>query len=135
MKTILLLAAFSLSTFAAADSDVLAAMESLKEAMIHRDGAALEKLLNDDLMYTHSTGSFENKAEMMKAITSGKSVIEKLEFSNTTVRIYGDTALVKGRVDLWHSPTDIVHMDILHVWVKKPGGWRLAARQATRLAK
>jgi len=135
MKTILLLAAFSLSTFAAADSDVLAAMESLKQAMIHRDGAALEKLLNDDLMYTHSTGSFENKAEMMKAITSGKSVIEKLEFSNTTVRIYGDTALVKGRVDLWHSPTDIVHMDILHVWVKKPGGWRLAARQATRLAK
>lgn len=134
MKT-LLLSLISISMFAAGDSDVLAAMESMKQAMLHRDGAALERLLSDDLTYTHSAGQVQNKAEVIKSVSSGSSPIEKLEFSNTTVRTYGDTALVKGRVDLWHSSTDIVHMDILHVWVKKAGGWRLVARQATRLAK
>ena len=140
MKKIFLIFAFALTVIAAesnpsAEKQVTVAMEALKQAMIHRDGAALDRLLNDDLMYTHSAGQVETKADVIKSIGSGKSIIEKLEFSNTTVRVYGETALVKGRVDLWHSATNIVPMDVLHVWVKKADGWRLVARQATRLAK
>ena len=140
MKTIFLIFALALTVIAAesnpsAEKQVTVAMEALKQAMIHRDGAALDRLLNDDLMYTHSAGQVETKADVIKSIGSGKSIIEKLEFSNTTVRVYGETALVKGRVDLWHSATNIVPMDVLHVWVKKADGWRLVARQATRLAK
>lgn len=140
MKTIFLIFALALTVIAAesnpsAEKQVTVAMEALKQAMIHRDGVALDRLLNDDLMYTHSAGQVETKADVIKSIGSGKSIIEKLEFSNTTVRVYGETALVKGRVDLWHSATNIVPMDVLHVWVKKADGWRLVARQATRLAK
>ena len=125
----------------AADPDPVAvkqvtvAMESLKQAMLHKDPAALERLLNDDLMYTHSAGSVETKADVIKSIGGGKSIVEKLEFSNTTIRIHGTTALVNGRVDLWHSATDLVPMNVLHVWVKQKDGWRLTSRQATRLAK
>ena len=137
MKHILLALAATVC-LAAAPSDaavkeVSAAMESLKQAMIHKDGAALEKLLSDDLMYTHSTGQFETKAQFVKSIASGKSIVERLDFFKTEVRVYGNTALVKGGVDLYHSATNIVHMDILHVWVKGPGGWKMVARQATRL--
>jgi ketosteroid isomerase-like protein len=113
--------------------DVLAAMESLKTAMIAKDGAALQKLLSDDLTYTHSTGQEETKAQFIKAIASGKSIVERLDYMGTTVRTYGNTALVKGKVDLYHSSTNIVHMNILHVWAKGPDGWKLVARQATRL--
>ena len=125
----------------AADPDPVAvkqvtvAMESLKQAMLHKDPAALERLLNDDLMYTHSAGSVETKADVIKSIGGGKSIVEKLEFSNTTIRIHGTTALVNGRVDLWHSATDLVPMNVLHVWVKQNDGWRLTSRQATRLSK
>ena len=66
-------------------------------------------------------------------MATGKNVITKMEFSDTSVRIYGNTALVKCRVDLWHSDTNIVHMNILHAWVKGSNGWQLVARQATRL--
>ena len=118
---------------AVAVKEVNAAMESLKQAMLHKDGAALEKLLSDDLMYTHSAGQFETKAQFVQSIASGKSIVERLDFSDTVVRIYGNTALVKGGVDLYHSKTNIVHMNILHVWVKGPGGWKMVARQATRL--
>ena len=113
--------------------DVTAAMESLKQAMLHKDGAALDKLLGDDLSYIHSTGQHETKAEFMKAIVSGKSIVQRLDLMATQVRVYGNTALFQGNVDLYHSPTDIVHMNILHVWVKDAGGWKMVARQATRL--
>jgi hypothetical protein len=42
-------------------------------------------------------------------------------------------ALVNGKVDLHHSKTNIVHMNVLHVWMHTPQGWRMVARQATRL--
>ena len=136
MKQILLMLAGACWLMAADPAaEVTVAMESFKQAMIGKDGAALERLLSDDLMYTHSAGQFETKADFIKSITSGKSVTQKLELSETTVRVYGNTALFKGRVDLWHSPSNIVKMNVLHVWVKGPRGWRMVARQATRQAQ
>jgi ketosteroid isomerase-like protein len=117
-----------------AEKQVLAAMDTYKNAMINKDGAALAQVLGDDLEYTHSAGQFETKADVIKSITSGKTIVQKIEFSDTKVRIFGNMALVKGRVDLWHSPTNIVHMNVLHVFEKRPQGWQMVARQATRLA-
>lgn len=123
------------STNPKAEKDVMAAMDAFKEAMIHNDAGALDKLLSEDLSYVHSGGQFESKADVLKAVKSGKSVITKIEYSEPSVRFVGDTALVRCRVDLWHSETNIVHMNVLHVWGKKGQGWQLVARQATRLAK
>jgi hypothetical protein len=116
-----------------AEKEVLAAMDAYKEAMIHKDGAALDKLLSNDLTYTHSGGQLETKPDVIKSITTGKTIIEALYFSDTTVRLYGNIALVKGKVDLYHSKTNIVHMNVLHVWINGPHGWQMVARQATRL--
>src|SRR5216684_87977 len=131
-STLLLSAA---PTGSKAEKDVLAAMDAYKEAMIHKDGAALDKLLSNDLTYTHSGGQLETKADVIKSITTGKTIVERIDFSDTTVRIYGKTALVKGKVDLYHSSTNIVHMNALHVWIKGPQGWQMVARQATRLTQ
>ncbi len=131
----LLLSFLALLLYAADTSPapVMKAMESFRVAMLSRDRAALDRLLSDDLIYTHSQGSLETKAQFMEAIVSGKSVTTKLEFGTPTIRVYGSTALVKTRVDLWHSATDHVPMDVLHVWVNRDGHWRMVARQATRL--
>jgi len=126
--------AFAAKSNDPAEKDVLAAMDALKQAMIHKDGAALDKLLSSDLTYTHSAGQEQTKADVIQSITSGKSITEAMDFTGTTVRFYGKIALVKGKVDLWHSKTNIVHMNVLHVWEKTPQGWQLVARQATRLA-
>jgi hypothetical protein len=115
------------------DKEVLAAMEEYKEAMTHKDGPALDKLLSNDLTYTHSGGQQETKADVIKSITTGKTIVERIDFSNTTVNFYGEIALVKGKVDLYHSSANIVHMNVWHVWVKGPQGWQTVARQATRL--
>src|SRR5579864_7346646 len=112
----ILLSALALSaapTGSKAEQEVLAAMDAYKDAMIHKDGATLDKLLSPDLTYTHSGGQFQTKADVIKSVTSGKANVEAIDFSDTTVRLYGNIALVKGKVDLYHSKTNIVHMNVL----------------------
>jgi hypothetical protein len=120
---------------AANEKEILAVMDTYKDAMIHNNAAVLGKLLHDDLTFVHSGGQLEHKADVLKSVTTGKNVITRMEFSDSSVRTYGNTALVRCRVDLWHSDTNIVHMNVLHAWIKTPAGWQLTARQATRLTQ
>lgn len=121
------------STDPKGEKDILSLMETYRQAMIHNDAAVLDKLLGEDLSFVHSGGQIETKADVMRNVKTGKNVITKMEFSDPSTHFYGNTALVRCRVDLWHSDTNIVHMNILHAWVKQPDGWKLVARQATRL--
>ena len=135
--TLLALAICSTAVFAAEpDKEVLNAMDNWRKAMIAKDGAALEKLYAPDLSYTHSSGKNETKAEAIAAVVNGKGKTEKIEFADSTVRVYGNTALVKCKVTLIAS-TDgkqaTTNLNILHVWVKNSSGWQLVARQAIRL--
>src|SRR5712692_7676633 len=97
-----LLAAMVLSAAphdAKGEKEVLAAMDAWKQATMKKDGAALEKLLHPDLSYTHSSGMNQTKADVIKSVTTGKTTVEGIDFSDTTVRVYGKTALAKGVVD------------------------------------
>jgi ketosteroid isomerase-like protein len=118
------------------EKEVLAAMDAWKAATMKKDGAALGKLLHPDLTYSHSSGQNQTKDEVIKSVTAGKATVEAINFSDTTVRVYGKTALVKGKVDITNAAdgkSTTAHLNILHVWIKGPQGWQMVARQATRL--
>jgi ketosteroid isomerase-like protein len=120
-----------------AEKEVLGAMDAWKQATMKKDGAALDKLLHPDLTYSHSSGHNETKADVLKSVTTGKSTAEAIDFADTTVRVYGNTALVRGKVDIRNSAdgkSTTANLNILHVWIKGPQGWQMVARQATRLA-
>ena len=119
-----------------AEKDVLAAMDAWKQATMKKDAAALDKLLHPDLTYSHSSAANQTKDEVIKSVTTGKATVEGITFSDTTVRVYGNTALVKGKVDIVNNTdgkSTPAHLNILHVWIKGPHGWQMVARQATRL--
>ncbi len=119
-----------------AEKEVLAAMEAWKKATMTKDKSALEKLLHDDITYTHSNAHNETKADVIKAVTTGKSTTEAIKFIDTTVRVFGNTALVKGKVDITNNAdgkSTANHLNILHVWLRGSQGWQLVARQAIRL--
>jgi ketosteroid isomerase-like protein len=119
-----------------AEKEVLAAMDAWKRATIKKDGAALDKLLHPDLTYSHSSAMNQTKDEFIKSVTTGKATVEGITFADTTVRVYGKTALVKGKVDIVNNTdgkSTPAHLNILHVWIKGPQGWQMVARQATRL--
>src|SRR5260370_9961655 len=86
-----------------AEKDVMAAMDAWKHATMKKDGAALEKLLHPDLTYSHSSGMNQSKAEVVKSVTAGKATPQAVEFSETTGPVYGNTALVRGKVDMTNN--------------------------------
>ncbi len=116
--------------------DVLAAMDAWKQATMKKDRGALERLLHENLTYTHSNAHNESKADVLQSVIGGKTTVEAIDFADTTVRVFGNTALVKGKVDIRNNAdgkSTTANLNILHVWVKGSKGWQMVARQATRL--
>src|SRR6266478_3925279 len=135
----ILLCAAALSaagTDSKAEKDVMAAMDAWKHATMKKDGAALEKLLHPDLTYSHSNGHNQTKADVVQSVTTGKATTTGIDFSEPTVRVYGNTAMVRCKVDMTNSTdgkSTTARLNILHVWLKGPQGWQMVARQATKL--
>lgn len=105
------------------------------EAMTNQDAEALDKILADDLIYTHSSGRTETKAEFITNATSGAIRYRALSQEDVTVRRFGDTAIVTGH--------GIVHVEsssgekkfpvrFIDVYVKQDGAWRMIAWQSTK---
>jgi ketosteroid isomerase-like protein len=119
----------------AGDKAVLAALDAWKEAMLKKDKAALEKIFHPDLSYTHSSALVETKEQAIPHIVNGEGW-EAIEFSDTTVRMQGNVAIVNGKSDMHQrnkgKPTTISKLVVLTVWVKGPHGWQMIARQAVR---
>jgi ketosteroid isomerase-like protein len=132
LKWLLLCAAAASLSAADPKADVLAAMESWKQAVLKKDAAALDRLLHPDLTYSHSDGKTQTKADILKALPDTQSIM----FGDSTVRVYGNTALVKGPVEFVNNtatgPTTI-QLSVLQVWLKGPSGWQLVARHSTKL--
>ena len=122
-------------------SDELRSAERVRvEALVSSDVPRLEKLLGDDLTYTHSTGVKESKAEFLHRIQSGELKYDSMQHENdVSVRLYGDTGILTGtsRVKVRaQGQTVNLHIRFTEVWVRQGGGsWRLVAWQATRIAE
>ncbi len=114
---------------------VLSAEKAWAQAMISADGAALEKLLSDDLSYSHSSSRTETKADVIRVITSGSTKYELIEFRDTRLRQYGNVIVTTEKAAIRTTQSGALDIYVTHVWVKQKGGWRMVSRQATRLAQ
>ena len=120
----------------AATLAVTAAAERLRVAMIDPTPAALGALVADDLSYGHSGGKVDTKASFIADLMDGKSDFVTLVITDQTVKVVGDTAVV--RHTLTADTNDAgkpgkVAIKVLGVWQRQAdGAWRLLARQAVR---
>ena len=116
-------------------AEVLKAEEERCRAVEETDWDALAKVLGDDFVYTHSTGKNETKDEWMTGIRSRRRAIVR---SNLKVRPFGDIALLSGTsVNRYAEPFDGDSffgsvLDVLQVWVKRDGAWRLVANHGVK---
>lgn len=125
---------------AASEQEVRSAMADFSKAMVAADKTALERLLDDKVVYSHSNARLENKADVIQSIAVKKDpVYQALEYApDTQVIMHGPgTAVVRGNVTVKNTPKGgaptTLQLSVLQVWVKGKGGWKLAARQSTRL--
>jgi uncharacterized protein (TIGR02246 family) len=138
-STLLTLAACGLMLGADAKTvdAVKAAERAWGAATAAADGAALEKLLADDLSYTHSTGDTDSKAVFIGNMKSGARKYHEVNYESVEARLYGNSAVVMAVANIKTSQKGATpapaHLRFLHFWVYQKGAWRLAAHQSLRL--
>ncbi len=102
------------------------------EAMINGDVQALENILADDLIYTHTTARIDTKSSFIEAISSGRSNYRSIERKDVNVRQFGDSAVVTGHAK-FHVGDNKFEARFIDVYAKRNGAWQMVAWQSTRL--
>jgi len=129
---------FAAKTFAqsADEKEVIAAVDFLKKAMIDGDRASLTKIAADDLMYGHSGGGVQNKAEFVEGIASGASDFVTIDLTEQLIKVSGNTAIVHHKLAAQTNDggkPGSVKLGIMLTFQKQKGEWKLLARQAVKL--
>jgi ketosteroid isomerase-like protein len=146
LRSILILSLFacSLPLFGgAAKSDdekaVMAVEKQWVNALLKNDAAALDKLLGDDLSYTHSSAKTETKADVLQVVKSGATKYDAIDLKNTKLRQYGSVVVathdltLKSAMSNKTNPGGVTKLYVTLVWAKQGSGWQLVSRQATKL--
>ena len=118
------------------EANVAQVMESLRKAMFDRDAKQFEALISENVSYGHSAGRIENKKEFITAALANKSVMKSLAFTDQTVKVTGNSAVVRNTYNAeseLDGKTNTTKIGVLLVWAKEGGTWRLYARQAYKL--
>ena len=76
---------------------LLRADEDRCQAMLAHDINALEQLLADDIVYTHSSAVVDNKQQYLSAMREGRLRYLGIHPQNVNVRLYGTVAVMNGR--------------------------------------
>jgi ketosteroid isomerase-like protein len=119
------------------DKDIIKKLEDQRyAAMCAADAAALEKLLADSLVYTHSYGGADSKASYLEGIRAKKWVYRKIERPKENIQVHGDCAIVTGQVRielLSDGKPKTLNSAYTDVWIKGAKGWQMVAWQSTPL--
>ncbi len=117
--------------------EISIALKNLSKAMIDADSNMLCKITADSLSYGHSGGTVEGKKAFVEKIVSGKSDFVNMDFTDQTIYISGNTAIVRHNLNAVTNDKGVpgeVHLKVLLVWQKQKGVWKLLARQAVKLS-
>jgi hypothetical protein len=116
---------------------VMAVLETMAQATITKDMPTLDKVFHRELIYEHTNGLTQTKAEALKLLAGWN--VRSMKFLDPTIRFYGSVALVKCitllqsvRRDGTSAPD--TRLDVLWVLLKEPDGWQIVARHTTRLS-
>jgi ketosteroid isomerase-like protein len=107
-------------------------------AMERVDVATLNRILSDDLVYTHANGLQQTKAELIGVLGSGDFKYESITpGDDVRVRIFDQAAVVTGRASIKikaHGEEQSFTICYLDVYVKQDGRWQMVAWQSSRVA-
>src|ERR1700733_7722332 len=105
-------------------------------AMATKDIAVLNKLLSDDLIYTHSSARLDTKRSLIGAMESGVTVYTAVEPSEVVAQDLGNAVVLTGvaaiSVTSGGKPNSF-RVRFTDVYADKGGQWQMVTWQSTRL--
>ena len=121
--------------------DIKAEIKELEDqrfqAMIDSDFDTLEKLLSDQLVYTHSTSQSDNRSEYIALCKKGVFKYLKIERPVENMQAYGgNTVVVTGHIKIdavIEGKAKLLNSRYTDVWIKGPKGWQMVVWQSTAI--
>ena len=104
-------------------------------AMAQKDIAALNKLISDDLVYTHSSARLDTKQSLIGNMEAGSTVYTSMVPSDVKATDCGDTVILTGSCKIGvmaNGKANPFGVRFTDVWANKGGKWQMVAWQSTR---
>jgi ketosteroid isomerase-like protein len=122
----------------AADQAELQRLEKVwNDAHLHGDTAALDDLWADELVVTVPKMQVMNKTQSLAIWRTGRMKFQRYETSDMAFRVFGDAAVVTGRL-LRERTFGDKHINedwrFTKVYVRRQGKWRVVSWQASESA-
>jgi ketosteroid isomerase-like protein len=106
-------------------------------AMATKDVVALNALLADDLIYTHSSARMDTKKTLVGAMESGATVYTAIEPSEVVAQDLGDAVVLTGVAAISVNSggnANSFRVRFTDVYANRNGQWQMVTWQSTRLA-
>ena len=119
------------------DLEIVVLEGELRKAQLAADVEALDRLIDEDLLFTGPTGELATKADDLAAHGSGVVRFREHEFKDVQVRKVGaDVAVVallaRLVVDV-HGATHRGTFRYTRVWHRRDGRWRIVAGHVSEI--
>jgi len=125
------------SAHAGEPSPLLAVDANWNALRLKGDAVALEALLSDDWLLTHSDGRTQTKAEYLTELGTRTRTNQAITNEDVALRTYGDTAVVTGvsvQSGITNGQPWNGRFRFTRVWVMHGGQWRMVASHSSRVA-
>jgi ketosteroid isomerase-like protein len=112
--------------------------EEFLQALLKADLPTLNRIWADEFSLTIPTGAVVSRENYLSLLQSGIHQYETLKLEDLSVRVYGDSAVVIGRVTLKGNVGShkLEGQDrYLTVYVKRQGRWQQVASQTARISQ
>lgn len=109
------------------------------EATRANDADALDRLIDDDLIYITNVGSIYDKQGYLNAIRShGLTYASDFDVTETECRVLDRTVLLIGMM-LGHARLDgeqqVFHLRCMSIWREQAAGWKFIAWQSSAIQR
>ena len=104
------------------------------EAYPRRDVSALDHIIADDWVCIDGAGLVISKRQLLDRVESSVAFLDPHKFDETTLRLFGDTAIVTGRLSgtkRGNDGTFYLEQRYTRVYVKRNDRWQSVATQVT----
>lgn len=118
--------------------DAVAAVEQRRiDALLAGDVSTLNEIIDDDCTHVESNGVARTKAAFLDDVARREFSFDLFEILENHIRAFGDTAVVAGAyrniARTGGNALPLKHARHLRVYMRRAGGWKLVAHQATQI--
>ncbi len=117
-------------------AELLRLEDERSRAVLAGDVAVLERLMSDDIVYTHSNGRLDTKRSFIASVSSGAVKYRRIHRRDAAVSVRTGFAFITGGIEIdVETGGQLRHLVLRYsnVWERTPKAWQQVLWQTTPL--